>query len=228
MSDKRIEPKYLTGLIVILVGGLLLLRNVGLLDFTIPSIIFSWQVILIIIGTLLIINSKNKSVGLVLIIVGVLSLIPEYWPIALILLGLFIIFRKTGIGFNNKNHAASLEGDSENEIINELSLFGGGDRSFHSTKLRGGSISAIFGGSKIDLTDCQLADGETVVDLFFMFGGSSFIIPSDWKVQIQTINIFGGFSDKRLPPRDGHFTEGRKLVFNGLLLFGGGEIKNIK
>ncbi|MEN8194211.1 MAG: DUF5668 domain-containing protein [Bacteroidota bacterium] len=228
MGNSKIQPKYLTGLIIILAGGLLLLRNLDFIDFTIPSVIFSWQAILIIVGALLFINSQNKSVGLVLMIVGVLGIIPEYWPIVLILLGLFIIFRKNGFSFANKAGVSNLDDDSVNEKINEISFFGGGDRNFHINNLKGGSISAIFGGSSINLNDCTLAEGENIIDLFFVFGGSSFIIPGNWKVQVQTTSIFGGFSDKRIIPTADQITNDRVLIFKGLILFGGGEIKNIK
>ena len=228
MSNRFVEPKYITGLIIILAGALLLLRNLDIIYFTIPSIIFSWQVIIIVIGTFLLINSQNKSVGLVLIVVGGLGLIPEYWPAVLILLGIFIIFRKSGFRFNSRKGDPIFESDPEHEVINEISLFGGGDRSFHGKKLKGGSVSAIFGGSKIDLSESELAEGDNIVDLFFMFGGSSFVVPSNWKVQIQTIPIFGGFSDKRVPSPDGKYIQDRTIVFKGLILFGGGEIKNYK
>ncbi len=228
MSNRFYNPKYITGLIIILAGALLLLRNLDVIYFTIPSIIFSWQVILIVIGTFLVINSQNKSVGLVLIVVGGLGIIPEYWPAVLILLGLFIIFRKSGFGFTNRKGDPIFESNHEHEVINEISLFGGGDRAFHGKKLKGGSVSAIFGGSKIDLSECELAEGDNVVDLFFMFGGSSFVVPSNWKVQIQTIPIFGGFSDKRVPTPDGQYIQDRTIIFKGIILFGGGEIKNYK
>lgn len=228
MNNKFLGPKQITGLIIILAGALLLLRNLDIIYFTVPSIVFSWQVILIVIGTFLIINSNNKSVGLVLIVVGGLGLVPEYWPVVLILLGLFIIFRKSGFSLMNKNGQTVIDNDPDSEAINEISFFGGGDRAFHGKKLRGGSVSAVFGGSKIDLSESQLAEGENVVDLFFMFGGSSFVIPSNWKVQIQTVPIFGGFSDKRIPSSDGQYIDDRTIVFRGLILFGGGEIKNYK
>ena len=228
MSYKRIDTKYGMGLVVILIGALLLLRNLDVIDFAIPQIIFSWQVVLIIIGSLLIINSKNKSTGLVLIIVGGLGLIPEYWAIALILLGLFIIFRKSGFSFGRFNGEQSIEEGSANEKISEVSLFGGGDRYFHTDNFKGGNITSVFGGSKIDLMDCSLAEGENIIDLFFVFGGSSFKIPSNWQVQIQTTSIFGGFSDKRILPAENSFEDGKVLILKGLILFGGGEIKNHK
>jgi len=228
MDNKKVGPKYIVGLVIILIGALLLFRNLEFIDFAIPQIIFSWQVILISIGLILFISAKNKSTGLVLMIVGILGLIPEYWAIALILLGLYIIFRKSGFSFGRDSGDPFSKGDSKNESINEVSIFGGGNRSFNSDNFTGGNITAIFGGSQIDLMDCKLAEGENIVDLFFIFGGSSFSIPSDWQVKIQTTSIFGGFSDKRILPHETNLEENKVLIFKGLTLFGGGEIKNFK
>lgn len=228
MDNKRVGPKYIVGLAIIFIGALLLFRNLDFIDFTIPQIIFSWQVVLIIIGSILIISAKNKSTGLVLMIVGILGLIPEYWAVALILLGLYIIFQKSGFSFGSNRTDPFRESNLKNESINETSIFGGGNRSFNSDNFAGGNITAIFGGSKIDLMDCKLAEGENIVDLFFIFGGSSFNIPSDWQVKIQTTSIFGGFSDQRILPHETNLEDEKVLIFKGLILFGGGEIKNFK
>ena len=228
MDNKKVGPKYIVGLVIILIGALLLFRNLEFIDFAIPQIIFSWQVILISIGLILFISAKNKSTGLVLMIVGILGLIPEYWAIALILLGSYIIFRKSGFSFGRDSGDPFSKGDSKNESINEVSIFGGGNRSFNSDNFTGGNITAIFGGSQIDLMDCKLAEGENIVDLFFIFGGSSFSIPSGWQVKIQTTSIFGGFFDKRILGHETNLEEDKVLIFKGLTLFGGGEIKNFK
>lgn len=219
MSDSKIAPRYIFGLIVMLTGVLLLLQNMGYIEFTIPSVIFSWQVILIIIGTIFILNAKNKSTGLVLVIVGGLGLIPEYWPAALVLIGLYIIFKSSKV---NKRFDNSVDNK-----LNVVSIFGGGNSYFSYDNLTGGSVTAIFGGSKIDLTDCKLSEGENVVDLLYIFGGSDFIIPSDWQVQIETTSIFGRLTDKRIVPTETNNETDKILVLKGLMLFGSGKIKNI-
>ncbi|NOX66479.1 MAG: cell wall-active antibiotics response protein [Chlorobi bacterium] len=219
MNDARVAPKYMIGLIIIMIGALLLLRNLDIINFIIPEIIFSWQGILIIIGAIFILSAQNKSTGLVLIIVGVLGLIPEYWSIALILLGIYIIFKKSSFGRSYSNVL--------DNKLNELSIFGGGNRYFHSDNFNGGNVTTIFGGSIINLSDCKLAEGENVIDLLCVFGGSSFKIPSDWKVRIETTSIIGGFSDKRSAPLEPYSEEDKVLIIKGLILFGGGEIKNI-
>ncbi len=219
MSDSKVVARYLFGSMVMLIGILLLFENMGYIEFSIPPVIFSWQVILIIIGATLILNAKNKSAGLVFVIVGILGLIPEYWPIVLVIIGLYIIFKN---GKVNKRYDNSLDNQ-----LNVVSIFGGGDSYFSYDNLNGGSVTAIFGGSKIDLTGCKLSEEENVIDLLYILGGSDFIIPNDWQVQIETTSIFGSFSDKRTIPLNNNNENDKILVFKGLILFGNGKIKNI-
>ncbi|VAX18005.1 hypothetical protein MNBD_IGNAVI01-2826 [hydrothermal vent metagenome] len=219
MEKANAAPRFILGFIVVIIGALLLLSNLDIIDFIIPGIIFSWQVLLIIVGAIFIISVQSKSTGLVLIIVGVLGLIPEYWAVALILLGGYIIFRKSSYNRSIAN--------SEENTINEVSIFGGGDKYFHSDICTNGNVTAIFGGSNIDLMDCKLAEGENVINLLYVFGGSSFRIPKDWQIRIETTSIFGKLSDKRVLPPETKFDEGKVLIFRGLILFGSGEIKNI-
>ena len=118
------------------------------------------------------------------------------------------------------------EGDIQEGIINDTSIFGGGKRRFDSNQFKGGSIIAIFGGSEIDLLDCKLAPGENVLEVFAMFGGTTLLIPAHWKIKMDLVPVFGGFSDKRR--RDAGVVSDDKdfLVIKGTVLFGGGEIKN--
>ncbi len=62
--------------------------------------------------------------------------------------------------------------------------------------------------------------------LFFIFGGTNIMIPSDWSVSIQTTSILGSMKDKRIIQQSQAFDKNKQLVITGIALFGGGEIKN--
>ncbi|RZL49352.1 MAG: hypothetical protein EOP00_07190 [Pedobacter sp.] len=94
--------KVWAGLIIVVVGSLLLLDNVG---FNMPSWIFNWSNILILIGLFIGFkhNFRNGS-GVILIIVGAFFTLKEAfdhtydfdkigWPALIIALGLFLIFK---------------------------------------------------------------------------------------------------------------------------------------
>jgi len=105
-----------------------------------------------------------------------------------------------------------------------MSIFGGGDRVISSRNFKGGRLTAIFGGSKYNMMNAQLAKGRNMIDIFTIFGGCKFIIPPDWEVKIEVSAIFGGFSDKRLIPRDIPRDPSRELIIKGVAIFGGGDI----
>ncbi len=213
------------GIILTLLGALFLLRNFDLIDFNIPFYFFSWQGILIVVGLILLASFRNKGTGVVMILIGLIGIAPAYWPLLLVLIGLFIIFRRQNYSFYTKRRDND-NSDEHSFEINEVAIFGGGKKSFQAKVFRGGQITAIFGGSEIDLLDCELADGENILDIFAMFGGTTIFVPNNWNVEIDLIPIFGGMSDNRRKDPNIIPQERRTLRLKGLVIFGGGELRN--
>ena len=75
------------------------------------------------------------------------------------------------------------------------------------------------------MNNCKLADGDNVLEIIAIFGGTTLIVPNDWRVNLDILPIFGGFGDKRIKDPNKTFLEGRSLIIKGVVLFGGGEIK---
>ncbi|RZL37036.1 MAG: hypothetical protein EOO96_05795 [Pedobacter sp.] len=103
--------KLWAGLIIVVVGALLLINNFG---FSLPSWIFYWSNILILIGLFIGVkhNFKNGS-GLILIIIGLFFTLKEAfedvvnfdkvgWPVLIIALGLFLILKPKS-NFNRRD-----------------------------------------------------------------------------------------------------------------------------
>lgn len=103
-----------------------------------------------------------------------------------------------------------------------MSIFGGGDLNNSSDNFKGGRITAIFGGSEINLMSAIPSAEGSVIDVFLLFGGSTLIVPNDWQVKSEVSAIFGGLSDKRLTSN----IQDKQLIIKGLVLFGGLEIKS--
>lgn len=89
------------GLMIVAIGALFLLRE---LDFWLPEWIFSWQMLLIAIGTFIGLKHSFKNIGwIVLILIGGAFLLKDFfpqlhisniiWPVAIILGGIYIIFK---------------------------------------------------------------------------------------------------------------------------------------
>ena len=123
-----------------------------------------------------------------------------------------------------KNHTTS--NGTTKDYIDDVAIFGGSKKTVVSQNFKGGKITSIFGGSEFDLRSCKLAKGEQIIDFFYMFGVSSLVIPDNWKVNIDIIPIFCGYSDKRRIPPQTEFEETSTLTLKGIVIFGGGEIRN--
>jgi predicted membrane protein len=233
-TREECNPKSKLILSVILIGAgvLLLLENFDLIPHNIFKIIFSWPMLLILLGAVHIAKQPNKTFGLVLMAVGVFFLLPKafpvsisfgqlFWPAIFVGIGLLILFKGGG---TTKNWKKGVEDSSE--IIDEVNIFGGTERRITTKNFRGGETVAIFGGSVYDFTDCELADGKVVLEVVNIFGGSKFIIPSHWDVHVEVVSIFGGFADKRKSGNSIPGLKGKELYIKGVAIFGGGEIRS--
>jgi predicted membrane protein len=223
------KRKSLTfGLIVLGLGLVWLLHNFGMIGDRTWEIIFSWQMLLIAIGVVNISNDSSRGIGWILIAIGGFFLISDiydlptsfrhiFWPALLIMIGLVLIFGSSRI-FRRRDFTISKGED----FIEEVAVFGGHDRFVNSLAFRGGKIVSVFGGSKIDLTKVELAQGNVEIEIVSIFGGSTIIMPSDWNVKLEVFNIFGGYGDKRIR---GQVDFNKTVIVRGVAIFGGGEIK---
>jgi predicted membrane protein len=224
------------GLLIIIIGLGFLLRQFNLFDPYTEDILFSWQMLLIVIGVYNLFFADGKTTGFILIIIGGFFLLPEvfelpynfrrtFWPVLLILLGFFILSRSGLFGRRRHEPMAGATGEDIN-FIEEVNIFGGSEKKFSGIKFRGGKITSIFGGSDVDLSDAEMDADSVVVEVFYLFGGSSLTVPRDWHVINQVTTVLGGFSDKR-PTDPGQRGQPQKsLILRGLVIFGGGEIKS--
>ena len=223
-TKSNITTNTIIGIIVILVGGLFLGRNFDLFPGEYVWQIFRWQSILIIIGIITYLSSGSKPLGAVIAAIGILGFVPNFWALILIGLGAYIIY-KNQTKQTSGNIYESGESGVENEYINDVSIFGGSKKNFQFENFKGGNITSIFGGSEINLTESNLSDGISTLNLFFLFGGSNLRIPRNWKVFVEFTPILGGFKDNRVIIAD-EVSSNKKLVLKGFILFGGGELKN--
>lgn len=217
------------GSLVLGLGLILLLRNFGMIGDRVWDVIYSWQMLLVAIGIINIANDSTKGVGYILLAIGGFFMVSEYydlptsfrhvfWPALLIMAGLFLIFGSSKI-CRRRDFTISKGED----FIEEVAVFGGGDRVINSQSFRGGKIVSVFGGSKIDLTKAQLAEGRVDIEIVSIFGGSTLLMPTDWNVKLEVFNIFGGYGDKRVR---GQVDFNKTVIVKGVAIFGGGEIKS--
>ncbi len=234
MSHETNKRIVLAGFLIV-IGIFLILRNFHILPF-IPWL-FSWPMILILIGTFIILTRQALLPAMIFIGLGLYFLLPDIfniyinhfwnlWPLLLIAIGMALLLRNRSPRYDGRGRSA--EREIGMDYLDEVSVFSGGEKMITSQEFKGGKITNIFGGSEINMLNAKLAAGTNYIDVFTLFGGSTLIIPAHWNVKVDMISVFGGFSDKRDFKSRDVGKEDPELYIKGVTLFGGGEIKTHK
>lgn len=255
------SSRAIAGFILMGIGLVLLLKQFDLSFF--PNWLFSWPMILIIVGLVRRANNPNNQSWLILILVGCLFLLEKIfpegnifhfgWPVIIIAVGLWMIFRRN-YGFGNRNIASNINTSSKEAFANDdflnpktaapsdeprtehakteadegflnaFSIFSSTKKNVLSKNFRGGEIVNVFGGTDIDFSHANI-NGQVIVDVVQLFGGTKLIVPPHWQVVADIAQIFGGVNDKRIPHAD-VANSGKVLVLKGTSIFGGVDIKS--
>ena len=251
-EKRKQESRIFGGLILIAVGAALLLRNAG---FPLPYWLFSWPVILIVIGIYNGVKHKFRNNSwIILIAIGSfflldrvmdLSLRPYFWPVAIIALGvIFIVRPERGLrhrfgNFEKRRLNADLNDNSWeqqpepiNNFINDNddylsinSVFSGVNRNIVSKNFKGGKATCIFGGADIDFSQADI-QGKAVLNMEVVFGGIKLILPPNWTVINEIDGMFHGVDDKRKYLTLMADNTDKVLILKGSVVFGGVDIKS--
>lgn len=231
----------LTGVFILIIGVAALLKAT-LTDF--PDWLFSWQMLLIAFGMFIGLRHNFRGPSwLILILIGGIFLINEIypeisfrrymWPVAIIVVGLFIILRPRRAWKFNPHKKTEGASDSfftedidysKEDFVDNTSIFGGAKKIVISKNFKGGDLINIFGGTELDLSQADFT-GTAVIELTTIFGGTKLLVPSNWAVKSEAVTIFGGIEDKRRMQTITEATE-KTLYIRGTVIFGGIEIKS--
>jgi len=225
------KSRYFLGTLLIIVGIIFLLNTLDIFSVH----IFSFPFILFIIGLIMLVNDRSKTLAIIFMAVGGFFLLDDIFPnihingnlifpAAIIALGIYIIFKQRK---ETTTEERVLNGYHSDDFFDDTSVFGGSNRIVNSKNFKGGNITAIFGGSEIDLTNAEITDGTAVIDVLTIFGGTTLIVPRDWNIQISVTPIFGGFGNKVRREPGANVDLSKTLVIKGTAIFGGGEVKSI-
>ncbi len=235
IQHNKKNGKVVIGGLLIVGGTLLMLSNLDIFDVNMAHYLFSWKSILIYIGLVMLATRPGKTSAYVLIGIGVFFWLPEifgysvrfrdvFWPVLLIGIGFMLIYRqRSPQHIRYDEHGNPLKGN--NGYLNDISLFGGGVKIIQSKQFKGGTITAIMGGSEFDLRQVEFATDVAVIDVFTLFGGTKFIVPEDWTIQSDAIAILGSFNDKR-GVSSSSVVSNKVLVIKGIVMLGGIEVKS--
>jgi len=248
MNKNNFTSRMFIGTIFIVGGVFYMLCNLGIIPDDWTDYIFNIPSLIMFIGVLRLLSSRGKMLGVLLFLMGAFLYLPIIipglrihdfiLPLVFIFAGFYMILRQ--------RHGVSCQAETENDKttdcnprvslfsksndttnrdkIDEIAIFGGGQKFIKCDSFKGGNITAVFGGCEIDLTESSMAEGEQVLDVLALFGGIEVKVPKEWNVIIDVTPIFGGFSVKGR--RDNEIIDKNKtLIIKGVVIFGGGEIK---
>ena len=229
-SPSRDFGRLFVGLVVVALGVLFLLDSAGVLSAG-RAIDRWWPLAVVAAGALTLAERPRATVrGLVLVAAGGLLLLfttdvlegnawNYVWPVAVILLGLVIVARWRGRGVP--------EDASIDDVLSGTAVFGGSDLVSASPRLRGGSLTAIFGGITVDLRGARPAPEGASINATAVFGGIDVLVPKGWRITVRSMPVFGGLDDKtdhsvEVPP------DAPMLHIDAVSIFGGVSLKHDK
>lgn len=244
------HPRIWSGLFLVIAGLLLLGYKMGA---PIPGWIFTWPVLLIVIGLFVGARSRFHNPGsFIMILIGSIFLIDQQIPgiefhnyivpIILIGIGLLFILRPRPNHWSRRYHrwdrmnpGSAFAGEnikpgnpntaSENgEYINVVAFFGGVKKNIQSKNFKGGEIVSFMGGSEINFMQADIQH-PIELEVNNVFGGTKLIIPSNWDVKNEISAVFGGVEDKRNINNSAPDTN-KRIVLKGSCVFGGIEFTN--
>lgn len=220
------------GIVAVAMGALFLAGTLGIVDAYWISRL--WPLVFVIVGVLKILQMRSRSglgylVGGALILGGSMSTLHTlglvhfswnaWWPVLLIVVGFSIMLKNN---FRQYFLTGVVPfGGEEDGTIDAVAVLGGCVRSVRSQNFRGGEITTVMGGSKIDLRDASIS-GEAVLNVFVLWGGIELLVPTDWTVILQNTGILGGFDEKTATPAN----PSKRLIIRGYAIMGGLGVKN--
>lgn len=226
-SDDR-SGRVLGGLVLVIIGLLILGNRTGL---DIPYWVFSWEMLVIGIG--LYVGARHSfrpGSWMIAILIGAVFLADDMldefnlsnyvWPIVIISIGLFMIFRPR----RRRGRFLGAEADVNENEIDSISIFGGTKKNIISKEFKGGNITNVFGGTDINLMQADFK-GAAMIDITQAFGGVKLLVPAHWNIKSEVVCVFGGIDDKRMLSKETP-DAGKVLVLKGTCIFGGIDIKS--
>lgn len=216
--------RTLAGAGIILVGLTALLGSLNIVDF---GNLFAtyWPTLVIAAGLLMLLANPREQYmwSALFIILGILwqlraleaidfNVWSLFWPLVLIALGWSIMINRAGA-------AASILSDDSERIA---AVLGGISTKVESRNYTGSKITAVLGGSVVDLRHAEIKK-EATLEVFTFMGGIEIKVPEGWTVQSSVMPVLGGVEDKTVP------SSGKSApVLNiiGTAILGGIEVKH--
>lgn len=137
------------------------------------------------------------------------------WPVALVLIGLWIL-----LGWGRRYGSRP----ADDEVVEGIAVLGSARLATRSQTFRRASVTSILGGVTLDLTEALPVAGGADISITSLLGGVTVLVPHGWLVEIRGLPILGSWDDTTdraavgpNPPR---------LEIQVLVALGGIEVKH--
>jgi predicted membrane protein len=221
----------MTGLIIILIGFGLLMNTMGFFPFGPIFSRFWLPMLFIAIGVIHLSKARGadgRMGGLFWIGVGALFFFSKLnyfdFNIWRMIGPLIVIWIGASILTKGMTRRSVTEGNSldSSDTISATAILGEFNRKCTSQQFKGGDVTTILGGGRIDLREASFQTDSVTLDVFAIIGGIEVLVPQDWVVENRVTPILGGCDDATRPPKEAV----KRLVVRGTTIIGGVELKN--
>jgi predicted membrane protein len=162
------------GLVLVGVGGLFQLNNLGVIDFWFDDL---WPIAIIIAGIAIIRFSAGRH--------------------------RFVVIKNHVKGDNGpccggftKNHSVN------DDHVNISVTFGGGEYKITSKEFKGGDVNATLGGVEVDFRDAEISGDSAALNISAVLGSVELQVPSHWQVTVQGDPFMGAIENKTTSPKE--------------------------
>lgn len=128
--------------------------------------------------------------------------------------------------FSDAIDAESTEEGFDDTKIDVFTILGGGNFSTRSTRLQGGSVTAIFGGVEIDIREADTQQSVIEIDVIALMSGIEIKVPAHFSVTVKVFPLLGGVTNKTTCLAEKIGIPKRNLIITGVALMGGIDIHN--
>jgi predicted membrane protein len=226
MREHHHRPGLWPGFLLVSLGAGLLARELGLLPAHVRVLDF-WPLFVVMVGVSLLVRASGLVTAVLalaflatggLLLAGNLGFVTSsatrFWPVLLVLLGLWALFRRgpepepQGLGpeleppYTGEDFAevgtdvwsAGEQSTEQEQLIRQFTCAGAQLR-VESQAWRGGKIGVTAGGVELDLRQARLAPQGAVLALRVFMGGVDIRVPDTWQVQLDVTPLLGGADD---------------------------------
>jgi hypothetical protein len=224
-ETQRVTGRMVWGLVVLSLGVLWTLDNLGQLDASL--VLQWWPIVPLAWGLLLLsgINGRRKArAGWIWTAVGVFSLLRplgianaslfDFWPLLLVFIGGSLVYRAW-------NGAPGVRADGPR--IDVSAILAGTQRKVVTDRFASADVNSVIAATTLDLRPAKLVDGHGEIDVYAMWGGIELLVPREWRVVSEVTPILGVFQDTTVVPED---PNAPTLLIRGSVVMGGIEVSN--